>query len=100
MSDRYVIRLEVVVHGDLPVDIPMLDVQRAERLHRLEPVRGEVIQKGSPNGLEGRRIAGQAHKDESDLDRQRRGLQPMLAAIQPRKPPPPRHADELATEPI
>src|SRR5260370_34423187 len=96
MSDRYVIRLEVVVHGDLPVDIPMLDVQRAERLHRLEPVRREVLQKDSPNGLEGRGIAGEAHEYESELDRHARRLQAMLAAIPPWKRLPHRHAEELA----
>src|SRR6185312_13952031 len=100
MSDRHVISLEIVVHGDLPVDIPMLDVQRTERLQRLEPVRGEVLEKASPQGFERRQVAGQAHEHEAELNGHGYRLQPMLAAVQPRKALPDGHADELAAEPI
>src|SRR5712671_2677966 len=100
MADRHVVGLEVVVHGDLPVDIPMLDVQRAERLQSLEPMRREVLEKASPQGFEWLGVACEVHEYEAGLNGHACRLQPMLAAIQPRKALPHRHANELAAEPI
>src|SRR5215470_11785354 len=100
MPDRHVIRLQVVVHGDLPVHIPVLDVQRAEWLQRLEPMRGKIIQEAPPDLLERRRIAAEAREYESELDRHARRLQSVLAAIEAGETLAHRHADQLAAQPV
>src|ERR1700704_6720583 len=42
VSDRHMVGLEVVVHGDLPVAVPVLDVHAPERAQVWETMRGHL----------------------------------------------------------
>ena len=85
MTDGHVVGLEVVVHGHFPVHIPLLVVERAERHHLLKAVRGEVLREATPNLLQRRRIAAEAHEDKTELHVHAHRAQAIVGALKSRK---------------
>src|SRR5258708_28858 len=85
MADRYVIGLEVVVHGDLPVALPVLEVAGTEGLHFLEAMRRELRGHARPDLLQRPWVAREAYEDEAEGDAHAHGLECQLRAIERRE---------------
>src|SRR5258707_14395676 len=88
--------LEVVVHGDLPVAVPVLVVYAAERAHVCEAMRGELGGDAPPDLFQWPRSAGETHEHEAEQHLRAHRLQCELRTVQGRRRYARRHAGEPA----
>src|SRR5882757_9543529 len=101
MPDGYVVRLQVIIHRDFPIDVPDVHGDGTERHHFFATVGLEFLAELVP-GLGHRlresslRIRREAHEDETKSDIGAHRTQPVLRAIEPRKTFPNRCADQAA----
>ena len=101
MSDRHVVGLEVVVHRDLPVAVPVLDVQRSRAAPCCSKRCGANSSPTSATDLlQRRRIPGQAHEHEAEQDLHAHRLQAQLRAVERREGLAGRHAEQLAVQTV
>ena len=94
VSDRHVVGLEVVVHRDLPVDVPHIGADRRERHHVLEAVGRQLLGERAPGLGHGRRVARETHEDESECGIDAHRAQAMRRAVEAREALAHRHADQ------
>jgi hypothetical protein len=96
VSDRHVIGLEVIVHGDLPIDVPHVGADRRERHHVLETIGGQLLGERAPGFGDGRGIAREANENESECDIDPHRAQAVSRAVEAREALAHRYADQAA----
>ncbi len=100
MADGHVIRLEVIIHRDFPIDAPSLFGNGLQGHHVFEPIGQELLGQFAPDPRHGRRVAGQADEDETEGNIRAHRTQAMFGAIESRETLANGHADQAAVVPV
>ncbi len=100
MADGHVIRLEVIIHRDFPIDVPSLLGNGLQGHHVFEPIGQELLGQLAPDRRHRRRIAGQADEDETEGNIRADGTQAMFGAVEPRETLANGHANQATVVPV
>src|SRR5580658_6229609 len=83
MADRYVIRLQIVVHRDLPVDLPLLQIDRLRGNELLKPIRRQLLDDRRPHLRRWRRRhGGEAHEYEAQRQLHGNRIEAIFAQVE------------------